>query len=996
MNPTARFLAASLAVCSALPLARAAAPTSYFPWTAPTDPAAQSEISLRSLNETVAGEHGFIQARDGKFWFETNNQAVRFWAVNGPSSDYLSDADLAREARVLAAYGVNLVRVHGAIFTERGEVDGERVKALRRIVRAMKAEGIYTHLSIYFPLWFKPTADLSWLPGYDGTKFPFAVLMFNPNFQDKYKTWVTALLTNTDATDSKPLKQEPALMGLEIQNEDSFFFWTFDASNIPDAQLKIIEAQFGTWAANKYGTIAAALTKWNQPLSRDNSAEGRLAFRPLWNIANERTERDKDTAAFLTETQTKFYRDMAAHARSVGFKGLVTGSNWTTADSQILGPLDKMSYTEGDFIDRHGYLGCNSKGDSSDWSIRENHTYRDRRVLRFEGEENETKLFVHPAMEIEYNGKPSMISETTWTRPNRHRGEAPMFIAAYGALQDTDSVVHFAFDGSKWQTRPNFWMQPWTLMSPAMMGQFPVAARLYRQGLVDEGEVLADVVLNKADLLALKGTPLPQDAAFDDLRAKDIPAGLPGAQPNAVVDPLIHFAGRTRVTFSDDPGKLTLANLAPLIDREAGTVKASTGQVDLDYKVGILRVKAPKVEYVGGQLNAKPSHSLDVLEVATEMDPAHVSLVSLDGLPLTSSRRMLLQVMTEERTTGFATTPDTGGRLKITNKGSDPWEVRRIQGTITLHRDESVVTAYPLDAGGVKTGRTINSASFPLEQETVYYLIETMPDPSQGSIPTDPGRPIGLSVRGQGGVGGDTLIAGFAIRGTGTKTVLVRASGPALEKFSVPSPLPDPKILVHRSEGSDSVLVAENDDWDSSLASTFASVGMFAWTNGSRDAALLLDLPEGNYTAQVGNGSTPGRSVLIEVYDVSKDAGSTIIGLSCRTTLAVSEPVIVGLALDRPAPVLLRNGGPSLIPFGLSTASKDTTLTVYDNQTPIASNDDWRSSLAPLFAELGAYSYGSSTKDSALRINNPPSQITAFAQSKGAPGVGLVELYLIR
>jgi hypothetical protein len=996
MTPTARLSAAALAVCLLLPSARAAAPTSYFPWTAPIEPAAQSEISLRSLNETVAGEHGFIEARDGKFWFETTGKPVRFWAVNGPSSDYLSDADLAREARVLAAYGVNLVRIHGAIFTERGEVDLERVKALRRMVRAMKLEGIYTHLSIYFPLWFKPPANLSWLPGYDGTKFPFAALMFNPDFQAKYKTWVTGLLTGTDAADSKPLTQEPALMGLEIQNEDSFFFWTFDASNIPDAQLKVIEAQFGTWATNKYGSIAATLTKWNQPLSRDNSGEGRLAFRPLWNIANERTQRDQDTATFLTETQTKFYREMTAHARSLGFKGLVTASNWATADAQILGPLEKMTYLEGDFIDRHGYLGCNTKGESAEWSIREGHDYRDRRVLRLEGEETDAKSFVHPAMEIEYNQKPSMISETTWTRPNRHRGEAPMFISAYGALQDTDCVVHFAFDGSKWQTKPNFWMQPWTLMSPAMLGQFPVAARLYRQGLVDEGDVLADLVLNKADLLALKGTQLPQDAAFDDLRAKDIPAGLPGAKPNAVVDPLIHFAGRTRVSFSDDPGSLTLANLAPLIDRDAGTVKASTGQVDLDYKVGLLRVKAPKVEYVGGQLNAKPSHILNVLEVATEMDPAHVSLVSLDGLPLTSSRRMLLQVMTEERTTGFATTDAGGGRLKITNKGSDPWEVRRIQGSITLHREGSLVTTYPLDAGGVKTGRVIEGPSIQLEQETVYYLIETMPDPSQGPLPSDPGRPVGLSVMGKGGVGGDTLIAGFAIRGSGTKTVLVRASGPGLVPFKITG-MPDPGLEVYQAVGDASVLVGQNEDWDPVLASTFSDNGLFAWANGSRDAAMLLELSEGNYTAMVKNGETPGKPVLIEVYDVSKDAGTTFISLSCRTTLNVADPVIVGLALDKPAPVLLRNGGPSLAAFGLGeVAAKDTKLTVYDGQTPVAENDDWSSLLVPLFAELGAYSYGDYTKDSALRFNNPPSQITVWANSKGTPGVGLVELYLIR
>ncbi len=68
-------------------------------------------------------------------------------------------------------------------------------------------------------------------------------------------------------------------------------------------------------------------------------------------------------------------------------------------------------------------------------------------------------------------------------------------------------------------------MQPWTLMSPAMMGQFPAAALIYRQGLVRRGDVLVDLNLNVDDLLDLKGTPLPQDAALDELRLKDVPRG---------------------------------------------------------------------------------------------------------------------------------------------------------------------------------------------------------------------------------------------------------------------------------------------------------------------------------------------------------------------------------------------------------------------------------------------------------------------------------------
>jgi hypothetical protein len=183
-----------------------------------------------------------------------------------------------------------------------------------------------------------------------------------------------------------------------------------------------------------------------------------------------------------------FYRRTYDYLHELGYKGLVTCSNWHTANAEVLGPLERYSYTAGDFIDRHGYFGCFHKGDNAAWSVRDGHTYRDRSALRFDPEQaGKPKDFNHPVMDIHYNGLPSMISETAFTRPNRYRTEAPLFYAAYGALQGSDSIVHFALDGSRWDVKPRFWMQQWTLMSPTQMGQFPAAALVYRRGLVSEG-----------------------------------------------------------------------------------------------------------------------------------------------------------------------------------------------------------------------------------------------------------------------------------------------------------------------------------------------------------------------------------------------------------------------------------------------------------------------------------------------------------------------------
>jgi len=687
--------------------------------------AADSPIDLRRLNEKFAGENGVIAARDGKFVHSANGKPVRFWAVNGPPHE-LTGEPLRQAARLLARYGVNLVRVHGPMFDKDGEVDFARVRHAHEIVAAMKAEGIYTHFSIYFPLWFTPRADLPWLAGYDGKQHPFAALQFNPAFQEKHRAWLKALFTTPDEKTGQALVDEPAVFGVEVQNEDSFFFWTFDAKNIPDAQLRIVEAQFGEWLKKKYGSTEAALAVWKGPqVPRDAPGEGRLGFRPLWNVSHEKTTRDQDTAAFLLEVQTRFYRSTYDFVRQLGFKGLIHDSNWATADPEVLGPLEKLSYTAGDFVDRHGYFECNHHGDNAAWSIRPGHTYSDRSALRFDAAEpGKPRQFVHPVMDIHYDDKPSMISETTFTRPNRYRSEAPLYFAAYGALQDSDCIVHFAFDGANWAVKPGFWMQQWTLVTPAMLGQFPAAALIYRQGLVSTGAVVADVKLNRDDLAHLKGTPLPQDASFDELRLKDVPRGR-DVQPGQRLDPLVHYVGRTHVTFTDKPGGVTLNDLKPFVDRTAQSVASSTGELKLDYGKGLLVINAPRAQGASGALNSAGKIKLSAFTIASDMDLGHIIAVSLDDRPLATSRRILLQVMSEEQASGFKTEPVDATTKRITDIGHDPWQVKALRGAVICNRpDAGKLKVTALDFNGRPLRPVGTAQEIKLQASTLYYLIE--------------------------------------------------------------------------------------------------------------------------------------------------------------------------------------------------------------------------------------------------------------------------------
>jgi hypothetical protein len=126
-------------------------------------------------------------------------------------------------------------------------------------------------------------------------------------------------------------------------------------------------------------------------------------------------------------------------------------------------------------------------------------------------------------------------------------------------------------------------------------------------------------------------------------------------------------------------------------------------------------------------------------------------------------------------------------------------------------------------------------------------------------------RLVNVSARNFVGVSDDIMIAGFVVDGAVAKTLLIRAVGPTLQStFGLSGTLTDPKLEIYRGETK----LTENDNWTASLADTARAVGAFALVNGSRDAALLVTLPPGSYTAQVSGIASGTGEALVEVYEV--------------------------------------------------------------------------------------------------------------------------------
>lgn len=197
-------------------------------------------------------------------------------------------------------------------------------------------------------------------------------------------------------------------------------------------------------------------------------------------------------------------------------------------------------------------------------------------------------------------------------------------------------------------------------------------------------------------------------------------------------------------------------------------------------------------------------------------------------------------------------------------------------GDATVVSTSAAVGAFPLNDTASKdaalvaslSGGTYTAVAAGKNNTTGIVLTEIYDATPSASFSAATPRLTNVSARAQVGTGDGVLIAGFEVSGTTSRTLLIRATGPALASFGVGGTLADPKVEVYLLGGAK---LYENDNWGglAQLATAAGSVGAFPISDvSSKDAVLLVTLPPGVYTAQV-SGVNGGTGVaLVEVYDV--------------------------------------------------------------------------------------------------------------------------------
>ena len=346
------------------------------------------------------------------------------------------------------------------------------------------------------------------------------------------------------------------------------------------------------------------------------------------------------------------------------------------------------------------------------------------------------------------------------------------------------------------------------------------------------------------------------------------------------------------------------------------------------------------------------------------------------GVAIADIRRVFLHELGHTLGLGH---PDTGGQ-----------RVTAVMNSIVS--DQEVLSGDDIAGGQYLYGAPVTSTPTPTPSPTP----TATPTPAPTATPqpgTGASHLANISTRLKVGTGQNVLIGGFIIQGSQSKTLILRAIGPSLAANGVTNVLTDPVMELHDSTGK---VIASNDDWrDSAQAAQIQQSGIAP--SSSMEAAMLISLAPGSYTAVVtGYGGSQGNG-LVEAYEM--DANSTrLVNISTRGRVGTAdEPMIGGLiTLGGAKKVIIRALGPSLAGGAspIAGALADPILELRDGSgTLLAVNDDWGNS-SQVSEIIASTVPPVNPLESAIVATLGAGNYTAIVRGvDNTSGVGLVEVF---
>jgi hypothetical protein len=419
---------------------------------------------------------------------------------------------------------------------------------------------------------------------------------------------------------------------------------------------------------------------------------------------NSEKKRMGDFIRFLAELQRDYYERRQKRLRDLGYKAVTVTTAWKAggpaASAANLWTDDSM-----EAIDRHNYFGGGAGGHSITAGSVSNDTHM-----------NKAGRGILSSGLWQVDDKPFIMTEWTQKPPNQWKSEIAPLFAFYGmGLQGWDASYHFAasraFMGNGWPG-----MSSYVTCTPHYIGQFPALAFAVYNNHFEEGDIISALRLSTGDIFA----------GIDKLQQEYGPTGYDENELLAHGDtPVEALAiGRVTLKIKDDLEPSYLGELSEYWDRQARTVRSSTGQLTWDYGNKIVTVHSEKTQGVIGFAKGR-TFDMPGVTVRIGQTPFVILLFTpLDNKPLIESAHILITAMAQDKQLGTVYNDDG---TELLETGGPPLLLEPVQATI-MFKGAQLSSAKVVDVYGVPTAQDIECADNTFEIDgryaTYYYEVK--------------------------------------------------------------------------------------------------------------------------------------------------------------------------------------------------------------------------------------------------------------------------------
>ena len=239
------------------------------------------------------------------------------------------------------------------------------------------------------------------------------------------------------------------------------------------------------------------------------------------------------------------------------------------------------------------------------------------------------------------------------------------------------------------------------------MGNDPAAALAYRRGDLQRGKPVLVEHRATSDLWQRKVPLVAEETSFDPNR--DTARPVRTTPEASAVPPEAFLVGPVHVSFEATASSAEVSSneLAKALSAP-GVIRANTGQIVLNAAQGFCTIDSPLTQGVAAHFAQAATHQLSDLRFASRNRYGAALAVSLDGLPLRHSRRILVQYGTQSRPTGWKEVPTTIPRagqsavpgFALESFGTAPWQVVQARLEVSV-RNPGLTSATVLDMNGM-------------------------------------------------------------------------------------------------------------------------------------------------------------------------------------------------------------------------------------------------------------------------------------------------------